>query len=148
AIRSTRWKFFRVLEVWTSRFGLSLGTLDGVHALAPFVTPSVALNLILGGLHLMSGLLLGVLKYYQIHTSSSFTAHPYISTAHRAARMYGFASFQLAGVALLSAWTEPVNTLATTAATKKVCVAIVLYTVHGIHRDTTNQLKRPKDSQL
>ncbi|KAF9323196.1 hypothetical protein BG006_001667, partial [Podila minutissima] len=72
--------------------------------LAPYLTPSVSLNLALGSYHLMAGLVLGVYKYAQIHASKTATAHPYISTAHRASLMYGFASAQLAGISLLSAW--------------------------------------------
>ncbi|KAG0325275.1 hypothetical protein BGZ99_000852 [Dissophora globulifera] len=123
--------------------GLSLSTAARLRALAPFLTPSVSVNLILGGYHLMTGLLLGVVKYYQIHTSPSYTAHPYISVAHRAALMYGFASTQLAGVALLSAWSEPVNTAASIAAQFFFVTAVMTYATHGFLRDTTNQLKQP-----
>ncbi|KAF8923581.1 hypothetical protein EDD21DRAFT_391127 [Dissophora ornata] len=126
-----------------SSLGLSLSSSARIHALAPFLTPSVALNLVLGGYHLMSGLLLGVVKYHQIHTSKTYTAHPYISTAHRAALMYGFASFQLAGIALLSSWTETVNTAATIATQTFFVSAVITYAIHGFLKDTTNQLKQP-----
>lgn len=91
----------------------------------------------------MSGLVLGVVKYYQISTSKSSTAHPYISTAHRAALMYGFASVQMAGMSLLSSWDESINVQATVAAQFFFVSAELLYVVHGLLRDTTNQLKKP-----
>ncbi|KAF9425111.1 hypothetical protein BGZ94_007827 [Podila epigama] len=111
--------------------------------MTPFLTRSVSLNLGFGAYHLLSGLLLGVVKYVQIHNSTTATAHPYISTAHRAALMYGFASAQLAGAALLSAWPESVNVAATIATQIFFVTAVGSYAVHGILRDTTNQLKQP-----
>ncbi|KAF9197154.1 hypothetical protein BGZ49_002577 [Haplosporangium sp. Z 27] len=114
-----------------------------LQTLSPFLTPSVSINLALSGYHLMAGLLLGVLKYYQIHTSKSYTAHPYISTAHRASLMYGFASFQLAGISLLSSWEESVNVQATIATQVFFIAAVLTYAIHGLLRDTTNQLKEP-----
>lgn len=111
--------------------------------LAPYLTPSVSLNLALGSYHLMAGLVLGVYKYAQIHASKTATAHPYISTAHRASLMYGFASAQLAGISLLSAWPESVNVAATVATQTFFVSAVATYAVHGVLRDTTNQLKAP-----
>ncbi|KAF9439254.1 hypothetical protein BGZ76_007455 [Entomortierella beljakovae] len=116
---------------------------EHIKAIAPFLTSSVVINLVMSGVHLMSGLLLGVVKYYQIHNSPSFTAHPYISTAHRAALMYGFASIQLAVVSLLSAWEESINVWASIATQIFFYQAVVMYAVHGLLRDTSNQLKVP-----
>ncbi|KAF9279951.1 hypothetical protein BGZ68_007596 [Mortierella alpina] len=130
-------------QILVSKIGLSLATADRLNALRPFLTPSVALNLALGGYHLMAGLLLGIVKYYQIHTSKSYTAHPYISTAHRASLMYGFASVQLAGMALFSAWSERTNVIATVSTQTFFVLAVGMYAVHGLLRDTTNQFKQP-----
>jgi hypothetical protein len=60
--------------------GVTLAAAQRIAALAPYLTPSVTINLGLGGYHLMMGLLLGVVKYQQIHASKTYTAHPYIST--------------------------------------------------------------------
>ncbi|KAF9084502.1 hypothetical protein BGX27_003791 [Mortierella sp. AM989] len=130
-------------HVLTSRVGLSLATAGHLRTLAPFLTPSVSINLALSGYHLMTGLLLGIVKYYQIHNSKSYTAHPYISTAHRASLMYGFASFQLAGIALLSSWEESTNVQATVSTQTFFVVAVMAYAIHGFMKDTTNQLKEP-----
>ncbi|KAI1309719.1 hypothetical protein EDD11_004061 [Mortierella claussenii] len=91
----------------------------------------------------MAGLLLGVVKYHQIHTSKTFTAHPYISTAHRASLMYGFASFQLAGIACLSSFSERTNVQATVVTQTFFVAAVLTYAIHGFLKDTTNQLKTP-----
>ncbi|KAF9192156.1 hypothetical protein BGZ51_006130 [Haplosporangium sp. Z 767] len=130
-------------HILVSRIGLSLATSERISALAPFLTPSVSINLILGAYHLMMGLLLGVVKYHQIHKSKTYTAHPYISTAHRASLMYGFASAQLAGVALFSAWSERTNVIATIANQTYFVSAVITYAMHGLLKDTTNQLKEP-----
>ncbi|KAG0213084.1 hypothetical protein BGX28_005105 [Mortierella sp. GBA30] len=130
-------------QILISQIGLSLATTERLVSLKPFLTPSVALNLGLGVYHLMAGLLLGIVKYYQIHTSKSYTAHPYISTAHRASLMYGFASAQLAGVALFSAWSERTNVIATISTQIFFATAVIMYATHGLLRDTTNQFKEP-----
>ncbi|KAG0048888.1 hypothetical protein BGZ83_006219 [Gryganskiella cystojenkinii] len=130
-------------QVLISKLGLSLSTASRLSALSPFLTPSVALNLALGGYHLMAGLLLGTLKYYQIYTSKTATAHPYISASHRASLMYGFASAQLALLAACSSWSEQTNVAATLATQLFFVSAVGTYAVHGILRDTTNQLKEP-----
>ncbi|KAG0331085.1 hypothetical protein BG004_001831 [Podila humilis] len=112
-------------------------------SLSPYLTPSVSINLGLGAWHLLAGLLLGTVKYAQIHASKHATAHPYISTAHRASLMYGFASVQLAVGALLSAWPEHVNVTASIATQTFFVSAVGTYAVHGLLKDTTNQLKAP-----
>ncbi|KAG0227976.1 hypothetical protein B0O80DRAFT_497924 [Mortierella sp. GBAus27b] len=129
-------------SILVSQLGVYVAA-DRIRILAPFITPSVGLNLVMGGYHLMVGLLLGVVKYYQVHNSPSFTAHPYISVGHRASLLYGFASFQLAGMALISSWSESTNTLATIATQFFFANAVLSYAVHGFLRDTTNQFKRP-----
>ncbi|KAG0304237.1 hypothetical protein BGZ97_001576 [Linnemannia gamsii] len=123
--------------------GVTLAAAQRIAALAPYLTPSVTINLGLGGYHLMMGLLLGVVKYQQIHASKTYTAHPYISTAHRASLMYGFASAQLAGIALLSSYSEKTNVWATIATQSFFVQAVLMYAAHGLMRDTTNQLKPP-----
>ena len=130
-------------QILVAKLGLSLSAASRISALAPFLTPSVTLNLSLGGYHLMVGLLLGTVKYYQIHTSKTSTAHPYISTAHRASLMYGFASAQLAVLAACSSWSERTNVASTLATQLFFVAAVGTYAIHGILRDTTNQLKEP-----
>ncbi|KAF9158497.1 hypothetical protein DFQ26_007543 [Actinomortierella ambigua] len=117
--------------------------LPHLAAVAPYLTPSVMTNLGVGGYHLMVGLVTGVMKYGQIAVSKNAVAHPYISTAHRASLMYGFASVQMAAMAALSSYSETTNMTATVAAQAYFVQAVILYVVHGLLRDTTNQLKSP-----
>lgn len=63
--------------------------------------------------------------------------------AHRASLMYGFASAQLAGIALLSSYSEKTNVWATIATQSFFVQAVLMYGAHGLMRDTTNQLKPP-----
>ncbi|KAK3820535.1 MAG: hypothetical protein JOS17DRAFT_755893 [Linnemannia elongata] len=107
---------------------VTLAAAQRIAALAPYLTPSVTINLGLGGYHLMMGLLLGVVKYQQIHASKTYTAHPYISTA---------------GIALLSSYSERTNVWATIATQSFFVQAVLTYAAHGLLRDTTNQLKPP-----
>lgn len=67
--------------------------------------------------------------------------HPIL--AHRASLMYGFASAQLAGIALLSSYSERTNVWATIATQSFFVQAVLMYAAHGLLRDTTNQLKPP-----
>ncbi|KAF9918496.1 hypothetical protein FBU30_000169 [Linnemannia zychae] len=131
------------IQYFASRPDVAFTAAQRLAALSPYLTPSVTINLGLGGYHLMMGLLLGIVKYKQIHASKTHTAHPYISAAHRASLMYGFASAQLAGVALLSSHSERTNILATIATQAFFVQAVLTYTIHGLLRDTTNQLKYP-----
>jgi len=130
-------------QILVSKLGLTLSAAERLHVLAPFLTPSVVLNLGVGAYHLMVGLLLGTVKYAQIHSSKTATAHPYISTAHRASLMYGFASAQLAMLASLSSWSERTNLGASVATQTFFVSAVATYAIHGILKDTTNQLKAP-----
>ncbi|KAF9979160.1 ATP-dependent DNA helicase II subunit 2 [Actinomortierella ambigua] len=117
--------------------------LPHLAGLAPYLTPSVMTNLGVGGYHLMVGLVTGVMKYGQIVASKNAVAHPYISTAHRASLMYGFASVQMALMAALSSYSEATNMRATVAAQAYFVQSVMLYVIHGLLRDTTNQLKSP-----
>ncbi|KAF9582238.1 hypothetical protein BGW38_000465 [Lunasporangiospora selenospora] len=124
----------------------SATSLSASERLAPWMTlltPSVSLNLLFGAYHLMGGLLLGILKYYQIYKSKTHTAHPYTSAAHRASLMYGYTSLQMAAMAALSSWSEPVNMLSSIAPQFFFVTAVANYGFHGLMKDTTNAFKTP-----
>lgn len=98
---------------------------------------------LVAGLLLLWALGLGVVKYHQMSTSSDGTAHRYIDIAHRAALMYSFAAFLLAGLAQFSAWSVAVDLVAASVVLVFFVGAIVSYTVHGFRRDTENQFVDP-----
>ena len=107
-----------------------------------FVWP-VVLCIISAGIFLMTGLLTGVWKYRKIMTSETARAPYYVDIAHRSSLMYSFAALLLAVFAGLSRWPQWVNGLAASATLIFFAMAITSYVVHGLLRDTTNQLRQP-----
>lgn len=98
---------------------------------------------LLAGLMFLAALLLGQLKYRQILGSADGHAHPYTDIAHRAALMYSFALLLVAVFVELSAWPAGVDLAAAGVLTTYFAVSVASYTVHGVRRDTTNQLRDP-----
>jgi len=97
--------------------------------------------LLLAGLMFLWALLLGVLKYRQMATASDGLAHPYTDTAHRAALLYSFALLLVAAFVELSEWGEVVDMVAAGAMAFYFFAAVASYNVHGLRRDTDNQLR-------
>ena len=95
------------------------------------------------GIMFLWALGLGVVKYRQMATSPDALAHPYIDTAHRAALLYSFATLLVAVFVELSSWSELVDLLAAGALVFFFAAAVVTYMVHGLRRDTDNQLREP-----
>lgn len=91
----------------------------------------------------LTGLLTGVWKYWHMARSEQATAPNYVDIAHRSSLLYSFAAILLGQLAAVSAFSDPVNTMAALAALVFFALAIVAYIVHGILRDTDNQLRRP-----
>lgn len=99
--------------------------------------------LVASGLMFLWALGLGVVKYRQMVTSEMHLAHPYTDTAHRAALLYAFALLLIAAFVELSAWSTLVNLLAAGALAVFFFTAVGSYMVHGLRRDTDNQLRDP-----
>ena len=99
--------------------------------------------LLAGGLIFLWALLLGVWKYRQMSSSPEGLAHPYVDIAHRAALLYAFATLLIAVFAELSAWSEVVDAVAAFSAIFFFVAAIAIYCLHGLRRDTDNQLRDP-----
>jgi len=99
--------------------------------------------LLAAGLFFLSGLLTGVWKYRAIMGSDQAQAPVYVDIAHRASLMYAFS-------ALLLREFVPYSPLSASATLWVVAVpllffasAIATYILHGLLRDTDNQLRRP-----
>ena len=99
--------------------------------------------LLAAGVFFISGLLTGVWKYASIMSARNAQAPVYVDIAHRASLMYAFA-------AILLREFVPYSPLGPTGTLWAVAVpilffasAIAIYIVHGILRDTDNQLRRP-----
>ena len=95
------------------------------------------------GLFLILGLATGFWKYRCMIASEDAEAPYYVDVSHRAALMYGFACLVLAEFARLSAWSPTINLIGVVVPVLFFASAVATYVVHGILRDTDNQLKRP-----
>jgi len=106
-------------------------------------TPAVALAILGSGVLLLVGLLTGVWKYCAIMASEKSRAPYYVDIAHRASLMYAFSALVLAILATFSVWSALLNFAAVLANLIYFSAAILTYVIHGILRDTSNQLARP-----
>jgi len=95
------------------------------------------------GAFFLVGLLTGVWKYQCIASSKEAAAPAYVDIAHRASLMYAFACMLLAEFAARSVWPTTVNTIAVIVLVAWFAIAVLGYVMHGILRDTDNQLRRP-----
>lgn len=95
------------------------------------------------GLFFITGLLTGIWKYRSMMNSPDAQAPVYVDICHRTALMYAFACLVLAEFAKLSAWPEAVNAWAVAVPIVFFASAVMMYAVHGMLRDTDNQLRRP-----
>lgn len=105
------------------------------------VTDAQVAALMAAAIFFLVGLLTGVWKYWQMHLHGR--EHYYVGVAHRASLMYAFAAIVLERLAVFSSWPDIVNLWAVLASCLFFALAIGTYVVHGILKDTTNQLKRP-----
>lgn len=95
-----------------------------------------------GGL-LMTGLLTGLWKFFQMWRSREGLAHPYVDIAHRASLMYSFAALVLAALSALSAWSVTVNLYAVLLPLAYFYAAVVSYIIQGALNGPDNQLRQP-----
>ncbi|UTP38247.1 hypothetical protein M9M90_13585 [Phenylobacterium sp. LH3H17] len=91
----------------------------------------------------LTGLVTGVWKYRAMITDANGQAPTYVDICHRAALTYAFACLVLAEFARLSAWPPTVNIIAVAVTVLFFAGAVASYAVHGVLRDTDNQLRRP-----
>jgi uncharacterized protein with PQ loop repeat len=107
------------------------------------MAPSLLFTYTACGIFFLTGLITGVWKYYHIHSSEDAQAPVYVNIAHRTSLMYSFAALVLAKFVELSPYSETVNLWAAAAPIAFFALAISTYVIHGILRDTDNQMKRP-----
>lgn len=105
--------------------------------------PAVRLCVVSAGAFFLLGLLTGAWKYWHIARSPKATSPAYVDIAHRAALLYSFAALLLAVFAGLSAWSDPVNTVAAALPLAFFALAIGGYILHGLLQDTDNQFLKP-----
>lgn len=91
----------------------------------------------------MTGLITGIWKYRHMARTPDAVAPAYVDIAHRSSLLYSFAALLLGEFAARSVFPAEVNALAAAAALTFFALAIGTYVMHGILRDTDNQLRRP-----
>jgi hypothetical protein len=101
------------------------------------------LCLLAAGLFFLTGMLTGVWKYRCMATDPEARTPVYVDIAHRTALMYSFASILLREFVPFS----PLSPAATVWAVGLPLLffgsAVFMYILHGLLRDTDNQLRRP-----
>lgn len=107
------------------------------------MAPSLLFTYTACGIFFLTGLTTGIWKYYHIHASEDAQAPVYVDIAHRSSLMYSFAALVLAKFVELSPYSETVNFWAAAAPIAFFALAISTYVIHGVLRDTDNQMKRP-----
>ena len=98
-------------------------------------------ELLAAGVMFLWALALGVWKYAQMNSSPEGLAHPYVDIAHRAALLYSFATLLIAVFVELSGWSETVDAIAAFSIIAFFYFAVAGYMVHGLRRDTDNQIR-------
>ncbi len=101
------------------------------------------LAIISAGIFFLAGLITGVWKYQQIITSESGQAHPYVDICHRASLLYAFAAILLVKFAEVSQLPNHIELFSVGAVVFYFATAIIAYFIHGLLKDTENQLKPP-----
>ena len=102
-----------------------------------------AVVLLAGGVMFLWALVLGVQKYAQILASPEGHAHPYTDIAHRAALLYSFAYVLIAAMVAFGAWSAVANLVCVAILSVYFVQAVAGYMVHGLRKDTINQLAPP-----
>jgi len=95
------------------------------------------------GLFFFTGLLTGLWKYSCMATSPEATSPVYVDIAHRTSLMYAFSALVLRAFVPYSPLGPEGTLIAVAAPLLFFALAIGTYVLHGILRDTDNQLRRP-----
>lgn len=101
------------------------------------------LCLLAAGLFFLTGLLTGVWKYAHIARSREAVAPVYVDIAHRSSLMYAFAAYLMHGFVPYSPVSPEATVWVVGIPLLFFALAISSYILHGILRDTDNQLRSP-----
>lgn len=88
-------------------------------------------------------MLTGVWKYYQIRHSEPSKAHVYVDIAHRSSLLYASASLILATLSYFTVLSDVLAFICVIANLFFFSLSILIYILHGLLQDTTNQFKQP-----
>lgn len=101
------------------------------------------LAIVFSGIFLWVGMLTGVWKYYQIRQSELARAHYYVDIAHRSSLLYASASLILAALSYFTVLSDQLVLFCVVANLFFFAMSILIYILHGVLKDTTNQFKQP-----
>jgi hypothetical protein len=99
---------------------------------------AIKMSLLASGLFLLSGMLIGILKYHRMLTRETHTAPIYVDFAHRAAFLYSFAMLVIARLLEYSPYSERVQVGAAGLVLVFLVLTIGGYLAHGLKEDTDN----------
>ncbi len=95
------------------------------------------------GLFFLTGLLTGLWKYLCMARSLDTSSPVYVDIAHRASLMYSFSALVLRAFVPYSPLDATGTLIAVAAPLLFFALAISTYVLHGLLRDTDNQLRSP-----
>ena len=107
------------------------------------LTSATKLAIIFSGIFLWVGMLTGVWKYYQIRNTELARAHYYVDIAHRSSLLYAAASLILAALSYFTSLSDSLSLFCVVANLFFFSMSILVYIIHGMLKDTTNQFKQP-----
>lgn len=107
------------------------------------LTNATKLAIIFSGIFLWVGMLTGVWKYYQIRNTELARAHYYVDIAHRSSLLYAAASLILAALSHFTSLSDSLSLFCVVANLFFFSMSILVYIIHGMLKDTTNQFKQP-----
>ena len=105
---------------------------------------AIKISLLASGLFLLTGMLVGVLKYQRIMTSPEHRAPVYVDIAHRAAFLYSFAMLVIAKLLEYNPYSARVQVAAVSTILVFFVLTVFGYLMEGI-RDVTDNLFRERN---
>lgn len=101
------------------------------------------IGILFSGIFLLTGMITGAWKYWEIRNSKEFKAHDYVDIAHRAALMYAPACLILAVLATFSVLSEQLSCIFVLGNILFFVASVISYIFHGLLKDTNNQFTIP-----
>jgi len=102
------------------------------------MTLAIKISLLASGLFLLSGMLIGVLKYQRIMTSTEHRAPVYVDIAHRASFLYSFAMLVIAKLVEYSPYSTRVQVGAVALVLVFFALTVLGYLAEGVKNVTDN----------
>ena len=129
---------YRAMLIPLLRVGKSLTPCLGMSGECGTMNLASKLSLAAAGVFLLTGMLLGIVKYRRIMTSPQHRAPVYIDIAHRAAFLYSFAALVIARLVEYSPYSATVQLTAALVPLVFFAMTITGYAAHGFKNDTEN----------